>query len=287
MLAIYKKEIRSYLTSMTGYIFMFFILIMTGIYFTAYNLQGAYPVFGITLSSVTFIFLIAVPILTMRVLAEEKKQKTDQLLLTAPVSVGQIIVGKFLALTTIYLIPMAVISLYPLIMKSFGYVSLPMAYTAVFGFLLLGMSNIAVGMFLSSVTESQVIAAVLSFLILFACYMAESIGSFFESDALTALITFAVLILLAAIIIYNIIKNVFMSLIIGCVEEIVLFVVYLINSSVFEGAVQDFFGIFNINSHLTDFVNGIFDLTGIVYFLSVVAVFLFLSMQSLIKRRWS
>ena len=120
MLAIYKKEIRSYLTSMTGYIFMFFILIMTGIYFTAYNLQGAYPVFGITLSSVTFIFLIAVPILTMRVLAEEKKQKTDQLLLTAPVSVGQIIVGKFLALTTIYLIPMAVISLYPLIMKSFG-----------------------------------------------------------------------------------------------------------------------------------------------------------------------
>ena len=78
-----------------------------------------------------------------------------------------------------------------------------------------------------------------------------------------------------------------MSLIIGSVGEIVLFVVYLINSSVFEGAVQDFFGIFNINSHLTDFVNGIFDLTGIVYFLSVVAVFLFLSMQSLIKRRWS
>lgn len=287
MLAIYKKEVKSYLTSMIGYVFMFFILVMTGIYFTAYNLQGAYPVFGITLSSVTFIFLIAVPILTMRVLAEEKKQKTDQLLLTAPVSVEQIIIGKFLALSTIYLIPMIIISFYPLIMSSFGNVSLPMAYTAIFGFLLLGVSNIAVGMFLSSVTESQIIAAVLSFLILFACYMAESIGGFFESDSLTALITFAVLIVLAAAVVYSVVKNTFMALVIGCIGEIILFVVYLVNSSVFEGAVQDFFGIFNINSHLNNFVNGIFDLTGIVYFLSIVAVFLFLSMQSLIKRRWS
>jgi ABC-2 type transport system permease protein len=287
MLAIYKKEVRSYLTSMIGYVFMFFILVMTGIYFTAYNLQGAYPVFGITLSSVTFIFLIAVPILTMRVLAEEKKQRTDQLLLTAPVSVEQIIIGKFLALATIYLIPMIVISFYPLIISAFGNVSFPMAYTAIFGFLLLGLSNIAVGMFLSSVTESQIIAAVLSFFILFACYMAESIGSFFESDSLTALITFAVLILVAAIVIYTIVKNAFMALVVGCVGEIILFVIYLINSSLFEGAVQDFFGIFNINSHLSNFVNGIFDLTGVVYFLSIVAVFLFLSMQSLIKRRWS
>lgn len=287
MLAIYKKEVKSYLTSMIGYVFMFFILVMTGIYFTAYNLQGAYPVFGITLSSVTFIFLIAVPILTMRVLAEEKKQKTDQLLLTAPVSVEQIIIGKFLALSTIYLIPMIIVSFYPLIMSSFGNVSLPMAYTAIFGFLLLGVSNIAVGMFLSSVTESQIIAAVLSFLILFACYMAESIGGFFESDSLTALITFAVLIVLAAAVVYSVVKNTFMALVIGCIGEIILFVVYLVNSSVFEGAVQDFFGIFNINSHLNNFVNGIFDLTGIVYFLSIVAVFLFLSMQSLIKRRWS
>jgi ABC-2 type transport system permease protein len=287
MLAIYKKEVRSYLTSMIGYVFMFFILVMTGIYFTAYNLQYAYPVFGITLNSVTFIFLIAVPILTMRVLAEEKKQKTDQMLLTAPVSVQDIIIGKFLALSTIYLIPMIIISLYPLIMSSFGDVSLPMAYTAVFGFLLLGLANIAVGMFLSSVTESQIIAAVLSFLILFACYMAGSISSFFESDALTSLIAFAVLIVIAAIVIYTMVKNTFMALIIGCVGEIILFVVYLIKSSLFEGAIQDFFDIFNINSHLNTFINGIFDLTGIIYFLSIVAVFLFLSMQSLIKRRWS
>ena len=84
MTAIYKRELKSYLTSMVGYLFIFFILVLTGIYFSAYQLSAAYPKFEYTLSAITFAFLIGVPILTMRVLAEERKQKTDQLLLTAP-----------------------------------------------------------------------------------------------------------------------------------------------------------------------------------------------------------
>ena len=83
MIAVYKRELRSYLTSMIGYLFIFFILFLTGIYFSAYQLGAAYPRFEYTLSALTFVFLISVPILTMRVLAEERKQKTDQLLLTA------------------------------------------------------------------------------------------------------------------------------------------------------------------------------------------------------------
>ena len=82
MLAIYKRELKSYLTSMVGYLFMFFVLLIAGIYFSAYQLSAAYPKFEYTLNAMTFVFLIAVPILTMRVLAEERKQKTDQLLLT-------------------------------------------------------------------------------------------------------------------------------------------------------------------------------------------------------------
>ena len=105
MKAIYKKEVKSYLTSMIGYVFIFFILLLEGIYFTAYNLQNAYPLFGTTLSAVTFIFLILVPVLTMKTIAEERKQKTDQLLLTAPVSVSEIVLGKFLAVATVYAIP--------------------------------------------------------------------------------------------------------------------------------------------------------------------------------------
>ena len=176
MTAIYKRELKSYLTSMVGYLFIFFILVLAGIYFSAYQLSAAYPKFEYTLSAITFVFLIGVPILTMRVLAEERKQKTDQLLLTSPVSVGGIVIGKYLALVTVYAIPMAVMCAYPLIMSKFGTVSFASAYTAVLGFFLLGCANIAIGVFMSALTESQVIAAVLTFVLLFAFYMMNGIS---------------------------------------------------------------------------------------------------------------
>ena len=138
MKAILRKELKAYLTSMTGYVFIAFILLLTGIYFTAYNLQAGYPIFGYTLSSITFVFLIVTPVLTMRVLAEERKQKTDQLLLTSPVQVGDIVIGKYLALVGIYLIPIVILCFYPLIMSMYGTVSMPMAYTALLGFILMG-----------------------------------------------------------------------------------------------------------------------------------------------------
>ena len=150
MTAIYKRELKSYLTSMVGYLFIFFILVLTGIYFSAYQLSAAYPKFEYTLSAVTFVFLIGVPILTMRVLAEERKQKTDQLLLTAPVSVGNIVIGKYLALVTVYAIPILVMCTYPLIMSKFGTVAFGSAYTAILGFFLLGCANIAIGVFMSA-----------------------------------------------------------------------------------------------------------------------------------------
>ena len=175
MTAIYKRELKSYLTSMVGYLFIFFILVLTGIYFSAYQLSAAYPKFEYTLSAITFAFLIGVPILTMRVLAEERKQKTDQLLLTAPVSVEKIVLGKYFALVTIFAIPMLIMCLYPLLMTKFGTVSLGAAYTAILGFFLLGCANLAIGVFISSLTESQVIAAVLTFVILFAFYMMNGI----------------------------------------------------------------------------------------------------------------
>ena len=114
MTAVYKRELKSYLTSMIGYLFIFFILVLAGIYFSAYQLSSAYPKFEYTMSALTFVFLISVPILTMRVLAEERKQKTDQLLLTSPVSVTGIVMGKYLALVTVFSIPMAVMCTYPL-----------------------------------------------------------------------------------------------------------------------------------------------------------------------------
>ena len=287
MTAIYKRELKSYLTSMVGYLFIFFVLVLTGIYFSAYQLSAAYPKFETTLSAVTFVFLIGVPILTTRVLAEERKQKTDQLLLTAPVSVGNIVTGKYLALVTVYAIPILALCTYPLIMSKFGTVDFGTAYTAILGFFLLGCANIAIGLFMSALTESQVIAAVLTFVLLFAFYMMNGISSFFSKTSMSTCVTFGLLILAAAIIVYTMIKNVLISAAVGVIGEVILVIVYLLKSSIFEGGIQKVLDIFNLSGHFDNFTNNIFDIKGIVYFLSVIAVCLFLTMQSILKRRWN
>ena len=287
MTAVYKRELRSYLTSMTGYLFIFFILLLTGIYFSAYQLDIAYPKFEYTLSAMTFVFLICVPILTMRTLAEERKQKTDQLLLTSPVSVGKIIMGKYLALVTVFAVPMAIICFYPLVMSKFGDISFGTAYTAVLGFFLLGCANLAIGVFISSLTESQVIAAVLTFVLLFAFFMMNGISSFFSEGSLSTCITFGLLILAVSIIIYSMIKNFMISALVCVIGEIALAAVYMINSSFFAGGIQKVLQIFNLSGHFDNFANGIFEINGIVYYLSVIAVCVFLTVQSIVKRRWN
>jgi ABC-2 type transport system permease protein len=287
MIAIYKRELKSYLTSMIGYVFIFFILVLTGIYFSAYQLSAAYPKFEYTLSSLTFVFLIAVPILTMRVLAEERKQKTDQLLLTAPVSVYGIVMGKYLALVTVYAIPIGVMCTYPLLMSKFGTVGFAAAYTAILGFFLLGCANIAIGVFFSAITESQVIAAVLTFVFLFSFYMMSGISSFFSETSLSTCIAFGLLIVALAIVIYTMIKNVVISVAVCAVGEIALIVTYVINSGLFEGGIQKILEVFNLSSHFENFTSNILDITGIVYFLSVIAVAIFLRAQTILRRRWN
>ena len=235
MWAIYKRELRSYLTSMTGYIFMAVLLAVAGLYYTANCLVGGYPVFGVILSSIYFVLLIVVPVLTMRSMAEEKKQKTDQLLLTAPVSIWQIVAGKYLAMLTVFLIPMLVLCLYPLILLQFGSVSLPMAYASIFGYTLFGAACLAIGLFLSALTESQVIAAVLTFGVLFFLNMSSGIANVIGAEGILADILSAV-----------------------CIYE-----------------------------PFINFVQGIFDLTGVVYYVTVVLLFLFFTVQLLHKKHGS
>ena len=287
MLAVYKKELRGYLTSMVGYVFIAFVLLILGIYFTAYNLQYASPDFGATLSSVTFLFLVITPILTMRILAEEKKNRTDQLLLTAPVSVWKVILGKYLSMVTIYAIPVVISAFYPLIMGRYGVISYPMAYVAVIGFFFLGCAQIAVGLFLSSVTESQVIAAVLTFGILFCSYMMDGIESFFSDAAISSMVAFLIIAVVVGIVVYQLTKNIIFSSCVGGVLVIGIAAVYFIKPTVFTGLIQKFLNLFAIANHFDDFVGGIFDVTGIIYMVSVVCIFVFLTVQCIQKRRWS
>ena len=287
MLAVYKKELRGSLTSMIGYVFVAFILLILGIYFTAYNLQYASPDFGATLNSVTFIFLIITPILTMKILAEEKKNKTDQLLLTAPVSVWKVVLGKYLSMVTMYLIPVVIAGFYPLIMGRYGTVSYAMAYTALLGFFFLGCAQIAVGMFLSSVTESQVIAAVLTFGVLFCSFMMDGITSFFSDTAITSMMAFLVLVIILGVIIYQMTKSVVLSAGVSGVLAVVTLVVYIIKPTVYSGLIQKVLGLLAISTQFDNFVGGILDMTGILYMLSVICIFVFLTIQCIQKRRWS
>lgn len=181
MLAIYKRELKSYFHSFIGLLFIAVTLFFVSLYFTVNNMLYGYPYFSYAIGSVIFVFIIAVPILSMRIMAEEKRSKTDQLILTAPVSVGGIIMGKFLALVTIFAIPTAVTCVYPVIMSRFGSVPMGECYLAILAFFLYGMAAIAIGVLISSLTESQVIAAVISFIVLFLCYMMSSICNIISS----------------------------------------------------------------------------------------------------------
>lgn len=177
MLAIVKREVKSYFQNVLGWLFVAALVAVYGVYFFAYNLQGGYPYISYALSGVSFILLIAVPILSMRCLAEERKSKVDQLLLTAPVTVGKIVLAKYLALVFVFTLGMLIVGITPLILSSFGTVPLGESFTALVGFWLMGCVFLAIGLFISSITESQVIAAVLSFVALFLGYMMNSIVS--------------------------------------------------------------------------------------------------------------
>ena len=287
MRAVYKKELKGYLTSMQGYVFMAFILLIIGIYFTAYNLNYASPDFGYTLSAITSVFLIITPVLTMRILAEEKKNKTDQLLLTSPVPVWKIVLGKYLGMVTIYLIPVLIAGLYPFILSKYGTVSYSMAFTAIIGFFFLGCANLSIGLFLSSITESQVIAAVLTFAALFCSFMMNGIESFFSQTAITSMMAFLVLAVVAAVFVYQMTKDNLLTGITGIVLAGIVLIVYFVKSSLYEGAIQKLLDLLAVTNHFDNFVGGILDLTGIVYMLSVICIFVFLTIQSIQKRRWS
>ena len=232
MKAIYKRELRSYFTSMVGYVFIAVMVFFAGIYFMAYNIYNGYPSFGYTLLSCTIIFMVTIPILTMRSMAEDRRSKTDQMLLTAPVSLTGVVMGKYLAMVTVFAIPMAIYALCPLIIGLNGSATFAADYAAILAFFLMGCVFIAIGMLLSALTESQIIAAVGTFAVLLVLYLWTDLVSFLP-DALSE----------------------------------------LLGAFNFQGVLQNF-AYYNV-----------FDLGGLVLYLSMTAVFVFLTIQVLQRRK--
>lgn len=288
MRAIYKRELDSYFHSMIGYVFIAFFLAFTGVYFMAYNLTYGYPVFSYVLSSLVFILMLAIPVLTMKSFSEDRKSKTDQLLLTAPVSLGQIVMGKYLAMVTVFLIPNIVFCLFPLVIKIQGNAYFLTDYSGILIFFLLGCVFISIGMFLSSLTESQIIAALSSIGVLLILYLWDGLIGFLPSSALLNLFILIVMFTLVCALVWHLTRNYILG---GVLEVIVLaacIIPYVADSGLFENLLPDFLGRLDLTAPLTDVVsNQLFDTNGVILYLSIIGLFIFLTMQSIQKRRWS
>nr|WP_296957355.1 ABC transporter permease subunit [uncultured Mediterraneibacter sp.] len=288
MLAIYKRELRSYFQSMVGCVFIAFLMAFTGIYFMAYNLTAGYPYFSYTLAGSLIVFIVGIPLITMRSFAEDRKNKTDQLLLTAPVSLGKVVMGKYLAMVTVIGIPNVIFCLYPLIIKSQGTAYLKVDYISIGVFFLLGCVYAAIGMFLSSLTESQIIAFISTFGILLVLYLWDGILSMLPSSAVSGLVWIILLISLIAFYIYHMTGNFVISGGIEVIGVIASLVLYFVKSSLYENLITKMLGKLALANVFTDITsNSIVDVTGIALYLTIIAVFVFLTIQSIQKRRWS
>lgn len=285
--AIFRHELRNYFHSLTAYVFGAFLLAVVGFGSVLYNLQAAVSNFEFVLSFASIIFVVIVPILTMRTLAEERRQRTDQLLYSLPITTTQVVLGKYFALLVVYLIPLAVVSLYPLLFSQFGEVYLPTSYGSLFAFFMMGAALLAVGMFLSSLTDNQGFAAGIGIAAILLNYYSVSLAEYTSSTAMGSLIALYVIALLLGVVIHNLTRNENLAYGVTLVLIAALSVAYFVNSSAFEGLLPDIMTKLSLFRQFNSFVNGAFDLTAIVYYVSVMGFFLFLSVQSMEKRRYN
>jgi len=285
--AIYAREVKSFFHTMTGYLVCAFLLMFAGVYTMAYNLNYGYPNFEYVLKGMSFIFMIAVPVLTMRGIAEERKQKTDQLLYALPLSMNDVVMGKYLAMLTVFAVPVAIMAFYLLLLSAYGTISFTTAYSALAGFAFMGAAFIAVGLFISSLTENQVISAVLCFLVLLVNYFLEALTEFVSSSSTVSFIAATVLIALICLILWFMTKNLYAALFSLLVLEGAMIAVLAFASSKLSGLLATVMEDLSLFSRFDSFVNGVFDITALVFYLAVAAVFLFFTVQSLEKRRWS
>lgn len=288
MKAIYKRELNSYFHTMIGYVFIAFLVAYTGIYFMAYNLNYGYPYFSYVLSGVLFVLLIAVPVLTMRSFAEERKNKTDQLLLTSPVSVGRIVLGKYLAMVTILAVPCVIYLIFPLIIKTQGTAYILTDYLSILLFFLLGCVYISIGLFLSSLTESTIIAAISTVGILVALYLWSGILEFLPAGAGANAVGIVLILSLLVLGLWQMTKNWLFSAAAEVLAAAGTLSVYLIKPELFENLLSEILGKLELTEYLTSITqNSYLDLGGIILYLSLIVIFLFLTVQMIQKRRWS
>ena len=286
MKAVFKHEAGLYSHGLLACVFGAFLLEFIGIGAMLYNINAAVANFEYALGTFCIGFVALVPILTMRVLAEEKKQKTDQLLSLLPLSSTDIILGKYFAMALVFVIPMLVACVYPLIFSLYGEVYLPTSYGALFAFVFLGLALIAIGMFISSLTESQGMAAGLCVVVMLFCYYSASLADYIASTAFN-LVALVVIAALLALLVRRLTCSDAAGILVLVLCLAAVGVVWLVSPDSLATLLPDLMSRLSLFERFYTFVNGVFDVTAIVYYLSVAAFFLFLCVQSWEKKRYN
>ncbi len=287
MFAILKRELRTYFLTPVGYIFMGFFLLISGFFFASENLFQANPNYSSMLGTITFVFMILIPILTMRLLAEESKQKTDQLLLTSPLSVTEIILGKYFAAIAVLLLTLAITFIYPIILSSFGIIAMAEIVSGYIGFILLGSSFIAIGIFISSLTDNQVVAAVVTFSSLLLFWVMDGLHQLLPSDTVSGVVFIILLLLGILFLIHRNLKNIFITGITSLLGITCITIIYFGNRFIYDGLILRFIDRLSLLKRFEPFTRGNLSLSPIVFFFSFITIFIFLTVQMIEKRRWN
>ena len=287
MTAIFKREFKSCFTGMIGWVIAAVSLFFLGLYFTNRNLLYASSDFASVLYTMTMILLFLLPAISMRSFAEERKNKTDQLLLTSPVSIPAIVAGKFLAELAVFALPLAAAVVMPLLLQAFGTVSLVAAYSALLGYLLLGGACMAVGTWISALTENQILAYLATFGALLVAYLMNGIQTMFTTGNLLAFIVFMIVLLVASVLVGVICKRLAAGAVVFCAGAVVLFVLFQLRPAWLLTAFNAVLSALALFEPFKDIVGGMFSIPAIVYYLSVMGLFLFLTGQALARRRWN
>lgn len=287
MLAIYKKEMRQAFSSIFGYLFLTFLLVIVGVFVYIFNLKEEYASIAHAISNVTTFMLFLIPMLTMRILSEERKQKTDQLIFTSPVSITDIILGKYFALVSIFLLALLVICTYPLILARYGNVNMKVAYSNLAAFFFLGCAYLAIGLFISALTENQIVAAIVTFIVILFTLLADVLKDLIPSDNTISVLVIGILILVVGIILFLMMKNWIVSLVWAVVAGGVTVFFYFTHPTYFDGLLTKILGWSSLVSRFENFQYGLFDFAAYVFYLSISFLFVFLTIQAIKKRRWS
>ncbi|MCD6342903.1 MAG: ABC transporter permease [Spirochaetaceae bacterium] len=287
MLAIFKKELKTYFLTPTGWIFLAVFLLISGI---LYSIQLVFPgnsQYSMFLSSLLVIYILVVPLLTMRIFTDEKRFGTDQLILTGPSNLWGIVFGKFLAAFTVFLITIGVTFLYPLLLSFHGKLDWPMIIGTYIGFILLGASFIAIGVFVSQSSEGIVSAAVLTFCALIITFIIDFMQQYMPATELSGLVWAAILIAIPLFWLYSKGRNWVVTAAVALILAAVILLLWFLGRNMFAGLIGKSLGWLSLTRRFGSFAMGILGLESVLYYLSFTGFFLFLTVQGLEKRRWS